>query len=202
MHVTLFVRCSAIRSDPPCGKRDLLVRALTDIWGVLNFQKSAHGSAHSVDFYINLAIFVDPIQTIQCSATGRVDRLGLVSLFPFEGRSIDIGRGRRTHRYRIRLEVVILNDQSGPWLRGIDAASDQPDLSALHSSQFAEIASTKASSPDRASASITSRDYRRASSAKRTELTSGTQIWMGRRPCSRSRARCAGIRSLAVMSIR
>ena len=29
-------------------------------WGVVNFQKSAYGSAHSVDFYINLSLVVEP----------------------------------------------------------------------------------------------------------------------------------------------
>ena len=29
-------------------------------WGVVDFQKSAYGSAHSVDFYINLALVVEP----------------------------------------------------------------------------------------------------------------------------------------------
>lgn len=29
-------------------------------WGVVNFQKSAYGSAHSVDFYINVSLIVEP----------------------------------------------------------------------------------------------------------------------------------------------
>jgi hypothetical protein len=61
-------------------------------WGVVNFQKSAYGSAHSVDFYINLALVVEPerqfsawskrlsprcrVLQITCGGAGSIRRLG------------------------------------------------------------------------------------------------------------------------------
>jgi hypothetical protein len=59
-------------------------------------------------------------------------------------RSVDVGRGERTDRHRIRFEAIVLDDQCRARFGCVDAVSNQPDLSALHSTQSAEIASTKA----------------------------------------------------------
>ena len=59
-------------------------------------------------------------------------------------RSVDVASRERTDRHRIRFEAIILDDQCRARFGCVDAASDQPDLSALHSTQSAEIASTNA----------------------------------------------------------
>lgn len=40
-------------------------------WGVINFQKSEYGSAHSVDFYINLSLVVEPERQFSAWLNGR-----------------------------------------------------------------------------------------------------------------------------------
>jgi len=59
----------------------------------------------------------------------------------------------------------------------------------------------KAWSPSAASPAATARDCRCASAAKPSAVTSGTQICTGRRPCARSRARCARTRLREPVSV-
>lgn len=40
-------------------------------WGVVNFQKSAYGSSHSVDFYINVSLVVEPERQFSAWLNGR-----------------------------------------------------------------------------------------------------------------------------------
>jgi len=56
------------------------------------------------------------------------------------------------------------------------------------------MASTKDWSSSAVSLVATARDWRWASAAKPSAVTSGTQIWIGRSPWARSRSRCAATR--------
>ena len=58
------------------------------------------------------------------------------------------------------IEAIVLDDQGWAWLARIDTASDGDDVSAPHSSQSAETASTKSMSSEARSAAATSSDWR------------------------------------------
>src|SRR6185437_5260508 len=88
------------------------------------------------------------------------------------------------------VEAVVLNNNDGAWLPSVvHAASDGPDLAPPHSPQ-SDTASINACSSWACALVATANDWRCASDWKDGARTSGTQIWIGRRPCARSRSRC------------
>ncbi len=100
---------------------------------------------------------------------------------------------KATDGYRSCLvETVILNDYGWTGLASIVLpACERPNLASLHLSGQSETASIKFWSSFSCALLATANDCRRASFTNSGERTSGTHIWMGRRPCSRSRLRYA-----------
>jgi hypothetical protein len=92
------------------------------------------------------------------------------------------------------VEPVVLNDYHG--LGRVDTSGRRPDFATPHSSSQSVNSSTKAWSSSAAGLLATRVDWRCASRSKPGAFTSGTQIWMGRSPCARSRARWLRTRSL------
>jgi len=110
-----------------------------------------------------------------------------------EQRRIDDVRCQRAKRHgRRRVEGVVLKDDGGPGFpRVVRTTGNRPDLAALHSSDQSAIASTNSCSSRSNRLSATNRACWRAWRRKLRERTSGTQIWIGRKPRLRSRARWA-----------
>jgi len=102
-----------------------------------------------------------------------------------------VGRERADGDRVSRVEPVILDDDNR--LRLADVARPRcrgPDLATPHSSS-AESASMKSWSSCAIGEDATSALCRWASATNWGARTSGTQIWTGRNPSARSRARCA-----------
>src|SRR5262249_43295487 len=103
-----------------------------------------------------------------------------------------IGREGTDSDRRGRIEAVILQNHDRPRLAGVIlAASKRPYLAALHSVSKTETESTNPWSPRAFALRATAKDWRWASAWKAGERTSGTQTWIGRKPCRRRRSRCA-----------
>jgi hypothetical protein len=83
------------------------------------------------------------------------------------------------NHHRTRFSCVVLTARNGP------------NLAALHFPPQSETASIKSWSSLACGLLATARDCLRASATKVGERMSGTQIWMGRKPCCRNRLRCA-----------
>lgn len=84
------------------------------------------------------------------------------------------GRGKHCHRISGFIPVI-LNDQRRPGFGCINTARHRPELAPVHSSQGAEIDSTKSWSSSLRSLAIKAACLR-ASASKFAALTSGTQI--------------------------
>src|SRR5439155_14158241 len=99
--------------------------------------------------------------------------------------------GRATYRDRIRrIEAIVLDDDHRARLAGIARpAGSGPHFAPAHRSESSEIASMNAWSSAACGLAATAADWRCASAAKSGERVSGTQIWIGRNPCRRSRSR-------------
>ena len=84
------------------------------------------------------------------------------------------------------VEAVVLDDDDGSGLADVSASRrSSPDLASIHSSLASASMNAWSSAACRLDA--TASDCWCACSVNCGDLTSGTQIWMGRRPCSRSR---------------
>src|SRR6202012_5678203 len=91
-----------------------------------------------------------------------------------------------------RVKGVVLHDDDGARLaRIIFGTRDGPDVSSPHSSFQSDTASMNARSWAAWALAATACDCRCASARKDDARTSGTQIWIGRRPWARSRSRCS-----------
>jgi len=88
--------------------------------------------------------------------------------------------------------MVVLDDHGRARLARVAfARGNGPNLAAPHASPRSEMASMKSWSALERRLLATAIDWRCASAAKPRARTSGTQIWIGRRPCLRSRKRWA-----------
>lgn len=92
-----------------------------------------------------------------------------------------IGRQRADRDGFGGVESIVLQHDGRARFSGVGFAGDGPDVTALQSFH-SEIASTKAWLSRSAALRATSSDWRCASRAKARERTSGTHIWIGRRP--------------------
>ena len=103
----------------------------------------------------------------------------------------------RAHRHRVGVEPIVLENGRWPWLAGVlTAAGNGPDLAPPHSSGQTDTESTKAWSSALCSLAAAALACRCASAANPGARTSGTQIWTGRSPWARRRARCSATRRL------
>lgn len=97
---------------------------------------------------------------------------------------------------RRSVEPVVLQDRNRPGFAGVAwTTGGSPDIATLHVAFHSEMESMKAWSSLSYALWATASDCRCACAAKRLDRTSGTQIWMGRRPAARSALRCFCTRS-------
>ncbi len=131
---------------------------------------------------------------IHHQATNSSESVGLARLNEeSKKRSIGWIGSERAQRNRIRhVETVVLKNHHRTWLSSVVlTARNGPDLAALHVPPQSEMASIKSWSSFACGLLATARDCLWASATKEGERMSGTQIWMGRKPCCRNRLRCA-----------
>jgi hypothetical protein len=135
--------------------------------------------------------FVFRTVIILSTISRQVARRPLLSLGSIARRNKGASVGSVVNALR-HVETIILNDDHRTGLPCvIFAARNRPDLTAFHLVPQPEIASMKSWSSLACALLATLRDCRCASFTKAGARISGTQIWIGRRPCWRSRLRCA-----------